>query len=332
MHYIILDLEWNQPIHYQSAVYRRVGDRLMFEVIQIGAAKVEDNNGTLTVVDELDLMIRPTQYHIIHPRVKRMTGITEAKLADAPDFIEAMDIFHKWCGDDCLFVTWGREDISVLAQNITFFQHPKPIERMYDLQQCYAHFLQKKGQDSLKTAMETLAIEVDEYRTFHNATDDAFYTAEIFCAVKANETIQKYPIQARTLLHNGRKARFRATDIIQSVEQAFASPALQTPQCPTCKQPCPRTTDWLYQSQGKYVSLCKCQHHGEMLVKVRFALLGNGDKGMNLSIVPADRQMKSYVHTKVLQTQYRRAHAMPEPSLDSALSNPTPSDMPFDHL
>ena len=30
MHYIILDLEWNQPMSYQSHVYREVGDRLIF--------------------------------------------------------------------------------------------------------------------------------------------------------------------------------------------------------------------------------------------------------------------------------------------------------------
>ena len=31
MTYIILDLEWNQPISYQSRTYREVGDKLIFE-------------------------------------------------------------------------------------------------------------------------------------------------------------------------------------------------------------------------------------------------------------------------------------------------------------
>lgn len=43
MHYIILDLEWNQPMSYQSHVYREVGDRLIFEMIQIGAVKLDDS-------------------------------------------------------------------------------------------------------------------------------------------------------------------------------------------------------------------------------------------------------------------------------------------------
>ncbi len=39
MNYIVLDLEWNQPVSYASAAYRKVGSKLLFEVIQIGAAK-----------------------------------------------------------------------------------------------------------------------------------------------------------------------------------------------------------------------------------------------------------------------------------------------------
>ena len=28
MHYIVIDLEWNQPLSHQSSAFRRVGDRL----------------------------------------------------------------------------------------------------------------------------------------------------------------------------------------------------------------------------------------------------------------------------------------------------------------
>ena len=29
MHYIVIDLEWNQPLSHQSSAFRRVGDRLI---------------------------------------------------------------------------------------------------------------------------------------------------------------------------------------------------------------------------------------------------------------------------------------------------------------
>ena len=42
MQYIIIDLEWNQPLSYQSRVYREVGDKLIFEMIQVGAVKLDE--------------------------------------------------------------------------------------------------------------------------------------------------------------------------------------------------------------------------------------------------------------------------------------------------
>lgn len=81
MQFIVLDLEWNQPTSYQSAAYRRVGDSLLFEVIQFGAAKLDQSLG---IVDTVSIPVRPTHYVTIHPRVKRMTGITQEALCDAP--------------------------------------------------------------------------------------------------------------------------------------------------------------------------------------------------------------------------------------------------------
>ena len=63
MQYIILDLEWNQPLSYQSAAYRKVGDRLIFEMIQIGAVKL---NESLEIIDSISIPIQPTCYLKIH--------------------------------------------------------------------------------------------------------------------------------------------------------------------------------------------------------------------------------------------------------------------------
>ena len=41
-------------------------------------------------------------------------------------------------------------------------------------------------------------------------------------------------------------------------------------------------------------------------MQARFALLPDGQKGMRLTIQPADRQTKAYVHTKELQYQHKR--------------------------
>ena len=65
MHYIVVDLEWNQPLSYDSSVYRQVGDRLIFEMIQIGAVKLDEH---YQVIDSISIPIRPVHYVKIHPR------------------------------------------------------------------------------------------------------------------------------------------------------------------------------------------------------------------------------------------------------------------------
>ena len=80
MQYIVIDLEWNQPMSYDSAVYRQVGDRLIFEMIQIGAVKL---NEQLEVCDSISIPIRPVHYVKIHPRIRKMTQLGPEELADA---------------------------------------------------------------------------------------------------------------------------------------------------------------------------------------------------------------------------------------------------------
>ena len=57
MDYIILDLEWNQPLSYNSSAYKSVGGKLLFEMIQIGAIKLNDR---LEIIDTFNQLIQPT--------------------------------------------------------------------------------------------------------------------------------------------------------------------------------------------------------------------------------------------------------------------------------
>ncbi|NLA53065.1 MAG: hypothetical protein GX858_01720, partial [Clostridiales bacterium] len=86
MHYIIVDLEWNQPLSHQSSIFRRVGDRLMFEMIQIGAVKLDEQR---RMKGSFSRLIAPEHYMKLHPRIRRITGITQEDLSDAPPFHEA---------------------------------------------------------------------------------------------------------------------------------------------------------------------------------------------------------------------------------------------------
>ncbi len=327
MQFIVLDLEWNQPVSYQSSAYRKVGDSLLFEVIQIGAAKLNDR---LEIVDTISVPICPTHYMTIHPRVKRMTGLSMDVLADAPAFLEGMETFWQWCGSDCVFVTWGCDDVSVLQQNVDFFRFDKPLPKMYDLQRLYAAAMKISGQTALKTAMEALEIEVDENRSFHNAEHDAYYTAQVMQKLPDPMAVLNFEEHPRKLCHNERRSRFRTTSMVPSVKAAMESDALTAPRCPTCNQPTERITELIPQATGKYVALSKCKHHGLMFVKARFALLPDGQKGMHLSVLPANRQTKAYVHTKELQYQLKRKRGDYDNYDTEALDGALNSNMPFE--
>lgn len=327
MQYIVLDLEWNQPVSYQCSAYRKVGDRLLFEVIQFGAAKLNDS---LQIVDAISIPVHPTHYLTIHPRVKRMTGLSNEVLCDAPDFVDGFGQFMEWCGPDCVFLTWGCDDVSVLQQNVDFFRVKGELPKMYDIQRLYAAATGKKGQTALKTAMEALGVEAEEERAFHNAMHDAYYTALVFCKLPKPMDVLKYEEQPRKLCHNDRRSRFRITDTVSSVKEAMESEKLVSPLCPTCGQPTRRLSELVPQAAGKYVALSRCKQHGVMFIKVRFAQLPDGQKGMHLSVLPASRQNRAYVHTKELQYQIKRKRGDYENVDIEDLSNVFMSNMPFE--
>ena len=190
MHYIGVDLEWNQPMSFDSSVFRQVGDRLVFEMIQIGAVKVDDQ---YQVVDSISIPIRPQYYVKIHPRIRKMTQLGAEELSDAPTFLDAMAQFTAWCGEEYTLLTWGCDDISVWKQNMDFFGCTEPMPPICDIQRLFSDVNGCRDRKGLKVAMEMLGIEPDAARYFHNALHDAYYTALVFARLPQPEDVLKYP-------------------------------------------------------------------------------------------------------------------------------------------
>ena len=201
---------------------------------------------------------------------------------------------------------------------------------MYDLQRLYAAEMGRSGQVALKAAMEALGIDPDENRSFHNAKDDAYYTALVWQKLPHPEKVLQYEEHAKKLGHSERRSRLRFSETVPSVKEALVSEKLTAPRCPTCQQPTQLKTELIPQAAGRFVALAECAHHGPLFLQARFALLPDGQKGMRLTIQPADRQTKAYVHTKELQYQLKRKRGdyanVDFDDLTEALS----SDMPFD--
>lgn len=331
MQYIVIDLEWNQPMSYDSAVYRQVGDRLIFEMIQIGAVKL---NEQLEVCDSISIPIRPVHYVKIHPRIRKMTQLGPEELADAPAFLEAMDQFAAWCGEDYALLTWGCDDVSVLKQNMDFFDCKVVLPPLCDIQRLFSDVHKCRDRKGLKAAMEMLGIEPDEERFFHNALNDAYYTALVFAKMPDPAAVLRYPQQPRQLIHAGHRSRQTKGETFASMAEAMASETAAQPRCPVCGKRTALEDGYVRQCADKYIGLSACPHHGSLMIRLRFFPMEDGKRLMNMTVSKATAMNRAYVHTKRLQVAQEQARYMeehgvlPDPEQELLLADRT--SMPFE--
>lgn len=301
MQYIVLDLEWNQPISYHSPAYKSVGGKLLFEMIQIGAVRIDEN---LRVTDSFSQLIQPQHYLRLHPRIARITHITQEELSVAPAFNEAVAAFAAWCGEDYVLLTWGCDDISVLNQNMTFFQCDTKLSKIYDAQKYFGDVIgSSKERKGLKAAMEQMEICPDEETMpFHNAVNDAYYTALVFLKLPDPEKVLNYPLTPRKLEHLERKKKESTAILrVRSMKEALKSTAALKPPCPICGKRMEVPEGYVLQRNDQYMALADCPDHGLAFVKLSFGKNDEGKRIMTRSASLSEEQSKPYVHTKHLQ-------------------------------
>ncbi|MBQ4233843.1 MAG: exonuclease domain-containing protein [Firmicutes bacterium] len=110
---IVIDLEWNHPLQGRSYAPGLPG-----EIIQIGAAKLDDG---CNVIDTLDIMIKPQFYTKMNKQIKELTLITDEDIAKGISIQDAVKRFRSWCGEDYVFVSWGPDDLLMLERNMLKF-------------------------------------------------------------------------------------------------------------------------------------------------------------------------------------------------------------------
>lgn len=174
MNYIVFDLEWNQPDDGKSSSERE----LLFEIIEIGAVKLNEN---LETISEFHELIKPTVYKHINWRTKKMLHLKSHELDQGKPFKNVCQQFLEWCGDDYIFCTWGSQDITELQRNMLYFKLPdlasEPIA-YYNLQKIFGIYIKDEQQTkNLEAAVDLMQISKDI--PFHRAYSDAYYTAKI---------------------------------------------------------------------------------------------------------------------------------------------------------
>ncbi|MBQ5708329.1 MAG: exonuclease domain-containing protein [Anaerotignum sp.] len=219
MNYIVLDLELNQSFPIKNGRKVEPNPECPFEIIQIGAVKLNDK---FEQVDTFDAMIRPQIYPRLHPFVEKITGIHAEMLADKPDFKSAYEGFLKFIGNEpAILCTWGGDDIKSLFRNILFYNlNADALTDQYlNVQPFAAQYLNHEAGKAigLKNAVEALGIPEGE--TFHNALNDAVYTAKIFAITHPAEIKAETFNPLTMLAKKPKKLRTNVKSLLMYVEE-----------------------------------------------------------------------------------------------------------------
>lgn len=280
MNYIVMDLEWNQSSSGSSGE----NPRLPFEIIEIGATKLDDK---FNIVEKYGSIIKPRVYRRLHSKIREILNYDELLLRTGRPFDVVFREFKKWCGEDYIFCTWGPQDLTYLQQNMDFY-YLKNFEfplRFYNLQEIYAYnyYNDKKQMPSLEKAVTELNIEIDE--PFHCAENDAYYTAKVFQKMNHKHLSDMYsidyyryptcPEEEITSEHINYTEYITRT--FHNKKEALNDRNIISIRCCKCNRKITKKIKWFVTNPTTQLCVGKCWTHGLMCGKIRFKNTKDGD-------------------------------------------------------
>lgn len=298
MSYIFFDLEWNQG-------YPHSEEEKLDEIIQIGACRLEQWN---SVPESFSCCVRPSIHKKLHHRVRKMLPLDMDALKRAEGFRTAIQKFFQWCGPDPVFFTWGNSDVRVLDMNLCWYGMEEHLEmEVYDLQQAFDLLvLHTDQQIALKAAVEALGLE--EGLEYHDAGNDAFYTARIGAELvrrygklpsqeeleqmeealrreRRLQAAQKASIQIKEILNTKKPAYHRSCGLFKTPEDCLHSKNARVLRCPKCDS-------WLcsgswFRVEQYYLARSRCLEHGRFYTCVTMQKGSLGVKG-SMDLFPSE--------------------------------------------
>ncbi len=275
MNYIVLDLEWNQS----NTGMEEAVERLPFEVIEIGAIKL--NEGSV-MVGEFSELIKPEVYHEMHQITSRLIHLQMQELERGKPFKEVAGRFFEWCGEEpCRFCTWGGTDLTELQRNMRYY-NMEPLSdgpiAFYDVQKLFSlAFEDGKSRKALEYAIDFLEIEKDI--PFHRAFSDAYYTAEILKRIVA-ERPQVLKNVSYDVFHPpvDRKSEIKVqfdtymkyiSREFEDKAEAFEDREVVSSKCYLCHRNLRKKLRWFTANGRNYYCLAYCEKHGYLKGKIR---------------------------------------------------------------
>ena len=142
------------------------------------------------------------------------------------------------------------------------------------------------NQKSLSAAVEYFQIE--STLKAHDALNDAYYTAMIAKKLDIAKGIAEYPGAKCALCGSDKgKAIFSG---LKSRRAALTNREICGPSCPVCDCKFVEIAPFVRANRFKYLSVARCEEHGEFTVKLRIS--DNKDNGKNVTVYRTVRECK----------------------------------------
>ena len=308
MNYIVLDLEWNQTYFAKNMIQEPV--LLRGEIVQIGAVKLDDS---FRQVDSFKAMVAPKYYKRMHKRVSKLTGITTGQLQEGQPFPVVFEQFRAWCGQPCVFLTWGPDDIKMLRDNLLIHGLDEAwLPNTYNVQIIFGdQILKERRQMALTDAMEKLGQPPFQA---HDALNDARSTACICGCLDMEKGLKEYQQVAHrprvrvTNQGDGEQnyplESWEAPGTYATKAAALNDPELLNFRCALDGRPV-SCEGFVRQNYDKYIGIGRCEDGHELLVRLKFKKQEDGGWRVSRVLWEMD-QRNTQLYQQVKQTGGRR--------------------------
>lgn len=272
MNIIVLDLEWNQS----DSRKERSTEALMFEIIEIGAVKLNEKR---EIIGKFSELVKPQIYHTMHHITENLIHIRMEELNQGRVFPEVMKEFLDWCGEDFIFATWGPLDLLELQRNMAYYKLPPLAEgpiKFYDVQKLFSvGVLHDKMRKTLEFAIDYFEFEKDV--PFHRAYSDAYYTARVFEQIQNPETLQLVSFDTYHLPSDKREeirivfpgySKY-ITREFEERQDVMRDKEVASVKCYLCHKNLKRKMKWHTPNNKHYYNIACCDVHGYIKYKVR---------------------------------------------------------------
>lgn len=236
MHYIIMDLEWNNT-------YGRKINGFINEIIDIGAVKLDDE---LNVIDTFSRFIKVQIGKKLRGSVKRLTNITNEDLRSGAQFTQVFAEFGRWLGPgETTMLTWGDGDIRVLIDNYRYLKGIETIPFLSsyaDLQKLFQNVYKTSSskQIGLLDAAKLVGIDSDKYAN-HRGLDDSMLSAEIFTKCFDEEQLAKITRVCDKTFYE--RLAFKAF-AITNIDNPLVDRSVLNYSCKICNSQTKQLTEW----------------------------------------------------------------------------------------